>query len=297
VRFDRDTNRCVLCGKPKEEGRKVIIGLHGGICSDCVGLANDILGVAPTAMPGLSRPIVTELLGMTAELARPENGQVILAEGNVSCRDGETLWVKATGMQMGSATLRSFVQVSLDKVARSLDSPKPSDEDLRILLNQARIDQSVDLFPSTETFMHAWLLTLPNVNFVAHTHPETVLGLMCGPRAQEFAEHRYFPDQIVLCGPSSVFVPYVAPGFDLALAIRAACQSFGTVPKTILMQNHGMIALGRTANEAVAACLMMEKAARVFFFADDPAPLTPEQVAHIHSWTDEHYRQGQIWGE
>jgi hypothetical protein len=58
-----------------------------------------------------------------------------------------------------------------------------------------------------------------------------------------------------------------------------------------------MIALGGTANEAVAACLMMEKAARVFVAAGDPKPLTKLQVAHIDSWTDEHYRQSQIWGE
>jgi rhamnose utilization protein RhaD (predicted bifunctional aldolase and dehydrogenase) len=118
---------------------------------------------------------------------------------------------------------------------------------------------------------------------------------MCGPRARQFAEQRFFPDQIVLCGPRSVFVPYCAPGFELALAIREACG--GEVPKTVLLENHGLIALGRTPKEALSACLMMEEAAIVFSTAVDPHPLTPEEVEHIHTWTDEHFRQGKIWEE
>lgn len=46
-----DNNRCCLCGKPKEEGRKIIVGLHGAVCSDCVSLCNDIL-LTGTGIPG-----------------------------------------------------------------------------------------------------------------------------------------------------------------------------------------------------------------------------------------------------
>ena len=239
------------------------------------------------------------LVEMARTLASPEHGQVILAEGNVSAKDGDTLWVKASGAQMALAEVLSFVQVDLNRVVQSFDQPKPTDEALRAVLNGARTDKNAEVYPSTETFMHAWLLTLPDVAFVAHTHPITTLGIMCGPRAREFAQNRYFPDQIVLCGPSSPFVPYCAPGFDLALAIRAECSRYtekiGRQPKTILLENHGLIALGKTPNEAVAACLMMEKAAKVFVAAGDPHPLTPDEVAHIDSWTDEHYRQGKLW--
>ncbi|MFZ4506884.1 MAG: ATP-dependent Clp protease ATP-binding subunit ClpX [Fimbriimonas sp.] len=34
---------CCLCGKTKEQVRKLIVGLHGAVCSDCVDLCNDIL--------------------------------------------------------------------------------------------------------------------------------------------------------------------------------------------------------------------------------------------------------------
>jgi ATP-dependent Clp protease ATP-binding subunit ClpX len=36
-------DQCCLCGKNKEQVRKLIVGLHGAVCSDCIDLCNDIL--------------------------------------------------------------------------------------------------------------------------------------------------------------------------------------------------------------------------------------------------------------
>ena len=35
--------RCVLCGKTREQVSKLILGLHGGICVECVDLCNDVI--------------------------------------------------------------------------------------------------------------------------------------------------------------------------------------------------------------------------------------------------------------
>ena len=35
--------RCLLCGKPREQVKKLILGLHGGICVECIDLCNDII--------------------------------------------------------------------------------------------------------------------------------------------------------------------------------------------------------------------------------------------------------------
>jgi NAD(P)-dependent dehydrogenase (short-subunit alcohol dehydrogenase family) len=40
---DRIEGRCVLCGKTREQVKKLILGVHGGVCLDCVELCNDIL--------------------------------------------------------------------------------------------------------------------------------------------------------------------------------------------------------------------------------------------------------------
>jgi hypothetical protein len=34
--------RCVLCGKPKEQVPKLYLGLHGGICVECVDLCYNV---------------------------------------------------------------------------------------------------------------------------------------------------------------------------------------------------------------------------------------------------------------
>lgn len=51
----RMTDRCVLCGKSRDQVRKLILGMYGGVCADCVKLASDILrsetGTAPTTQP------------------------------------------------------------------------------------------------------------------------------------------------------------------------------------------------------------------------------------------------------
>ncbi|RYG42469.1 ATP-dependent Clp protease ATP-binding subunit ClpX, partial [bacterium] len=39
---------CCLCGKTKEQCKKLIVGLHGAVCSDCIELCNDILNINPT---------------------------------------------------------------------------------------------------------------------------------------------------------------------------------------------------------------------------------------------------------
>jgi ATP-dependent Clp protease ATP-binding subunit ClpX len=51
----RLSDRCVLCGKSRDQVRKLILGMYGGVCADCVKLANDILrsesGATPTSQP------------------------------------------------------------------------------------------------------------------------------------------------------------------------------------------------------------------------------------------------------
>lgn len=43
AKTDERRDRCCLCGKKKDQVPKLIVGLHGAVCSDCVDLCNDIL--------------------------------------------------------------------------------------------------------------------------------------------------------------------------------------------------------------------------------------------------------------
>lgn len=43
TRTNERRDQCCLCGKAKEQVKKLIVGLHGAVCSDCIDLCNDIL--------------------------------------------------------------------------------------------------------------------------------------------------------------------------------------------------------------------------------------------------------------
>ena len=39
----RNDSRCTLCGKSRQEVRKLILGVHGGVCLECVELCVQII--------------------------------------------------------------------------------------------------------------------------------------------------------------------------------------------------------------------------------------------------------------
>ena len=181
-----------------------------------------------------------------------------------------------------------------------LESETLSDTEIDDRLLAARVDPTSKK-PSVEAMFHAWLLTLPGVNFVGHTHPVAVNKILCTDHAATFATRRLFPDEIVCCGTELVLVPYVDPGLKLAKAIRTAVTEFvdrlGRAPRIILLENHGLIALGATPEAVMAATLMAVKAAEIFAGATalgSPKFLPADVVARIAGRPDELYREKML---
>lgn len=243
-----------------------------------------------------------DLLDLARFLADPRQDMCILAEGNVSaCGDGHSFWVKGSGQEMARMDVEGFSHVSLAGCVKLLDEQFADDLAIRSALNQVCHGGPP---PSTEAFMHALLLGEEGTHYVAHAHPTPLLSLLCLPGADAWATHRLFPDEIVCCGPATCFVPYVAPGLELARSIRTESEGFksryGIAPKLFWLQNHGMIVTGATAREVTAGCAMAVKAARVLLGAlqtgSEPKWLTEAEVAHIYQWPDEHARQKALFG-
>ena len=223
----------------------------------------------------------------------------ILGEGNTSTRLGaDTFMVKASGSNLGSLSEAGVTECRFDPLLAMLKETRLSDEEIDERLLGARVSASARK-PSTEAIFHAYLLTLPGVEFVGHTHPVAVNQILCSRHARLFARNRLFPDEIVCCGAESVFVPYTDPGLRLARALRAAVVAFvrrtGRPPRVILLENHGFIALGPSPESVLATTLMGVKAAEIFVgaaaAAGRPRFLTPANVARIAGRPDEHYRQ------
>lgn len=249
----------------------------------------------------LMQDSIPELIQLSREIGREDRRLAILAEGNASARlDGHQFGVKASGANLATLTEQDVSVCDQRVILAALDEPSLSDARIELVLEGARIDRRGKK-PSVEAMMHAWLLSLEGVNFVGHCHPVSTNQILCSPRAREFAEKRIFPDEVVCCGPASVLVPYVDPGAPLAREIRARTTAFmqehGFVPRLVLLENHGIIALGKTPNAVLAGLLMASKAAEIFTGAaalGGPVFMTPEHVQRILTRSDEAYRQRQL---
>jgi len=245
------------------------------------------------------KTILRELISMSRSLGRPEKRYAILGEGNTSARiDAETFFVKASGAQLGEADEGAFVEVKASVVLEALEHPEMSDDEVRRMLEQARVNTGDKARPSVETVLHAHLYNYEGINFVAHTHPTEVCKLLCSQRAEELTAGALFPDGIVACGPRPGFVPCVDPGVPLAVEVRRRVEDFadreGELPRVILLQNHGMIALGATAQTVEAITDTYVKIAEVILgacLAGGPRFLAPREVRRIHTRPDEAYRR------
>ena len=245
--------------------------------------------------------VLNLLVQLARDIGREDRQLAILAEGNVSARvsPGEFA-IKASGTCLANLSHSDLTVCNSAAILSVLDRRAMRDAEVETALLEAR-KESGSRKPSTETFFHAWLLTLDNVQFVGHCHPTAANQVLCSPRARDWAERRLFPDEVVCCGAASVFVPYVDPGVPLARELRERTNHFiqqhKYVPRLILLQNHGIIALGPTP-EAVLACIRMAtKAAEIFVGAASlggPNFMQAKDVERITSRPDEIYRQRQL---
>jgi len=241
------------------------------------------------------------LLQLSHEIGREDRHFAILGEGNTSVKlNNEQFAVKASGCSLATLTESDLTLCDTGKVLSILDKRQLTDEELEQQLLDARVG-GAGKKPSVESMFHAWLLTLRDVNYVGHCHPLSVNQVLCSPRARDFAERRLFPDEVVCCGPASVFVPYADPGLPLAREIaertRAYIEKESVIPRLILLQNHGIIALGSTPQAVMACLLMARKAAAIFMGAaamGGPNFMTPQHVERIAARPDEEHRKQQL---
>jgi len=247
------------------------------------------------------KPVITALLELCRGLGAEDRRLAILGEGNVSAAiSPKEFLVKASGSSLANMSADDLTLCSSQPIIALLDRKSISDGEVDSTLMESRVRPG-DKRPSVEAAFHAWLLTLENIQFVGHCHPTAVNQVLCSPRARDFAERRLFPDEVVCCGPASVFVPYTDPGIPLAREIRERTLHFikqhNFIPRLILLQNHGIIALGATVHSVLTSILMATKAAEIFVGAASlggPNFMAQKDVDRIASRPDEHYRQKQL---
>jgi len=225
-----------------------------------------------------------------------------MGEGNTSARaDADSFWVKASGTSLHGIEASGFVRMRFAPVLAMLEATGLDDAQVKQSLIAAKADAAAKEHPSIETMLHALILSLPGIDFVGHTHPIAVNAIMCSRHAQEAIAGRLFPEEVAFCGPAPAYVPYADPGLPLAHQVKDSLerymQEWGEAPKVILMQNHGLIALGRTAAEVEVITAMYVKTARVLlgtYALGGPRFLSDRDVQRIHTRPDEAARRRKL---
>jgi rhamnose utilization protein RhaD (predicted bifunctional aldolase and dehydrogenase) len=243
--------------------------------------------------------VLPELLALSHEFG--ERGLVILGEGNTSCRiDDETFYVKSSGSSLQTLTANQLTLCRFERLLSLMDRDDVADTEVETCLRESRSHPAA-FKPSVETFFHAYLLNLPDINFVGHAHPIQVNRILCSGLAREFSENRQCPDEIVCCGPISLLIPYVDPGLALAKRIRKDVEEFrrthNKLPRVILLRNHGVITIGSSVQAVRAAMLMTVKAAEIFTGAQllgGIRHLPVSEIERIENRQDEEYRRKML---
>ena len=132
----------------------------------------------------------------------------------------------------------------------------------------------------SEVFIHSQIYRArPDVAAVIHTHPtHTVAFSVTG--------HALRP----LCQGGAMFAGHL-PDFTTTMDLirseeagRQVAEALGPYP-ALLMRAHGVAMTGRTLEEAVIGCVMLEEAAQVQLIAEaaglDAADFPPEDVAQL----------------
>lgn len=171
--------------------------------------------------------------------------------GNTSVKQGEVMWIKASGKELADAVTEDIF-VAVDRPAAAAEAKGAGDGTCKATV----LDPEITLRPSIETTFHAVL----DWRVVAHTHSVAALSHLVTLEGRARARE-------LLADLAPVFVPYAKPGLPLTALIL---ERITPETRLILLENHGLIVCGATSAETEA--LLREVEARL---ARVPMAVTP----------------------
>jgi rhamnose utilization protein RhaD (predicted bifunctional aldolase and dehydrogenase)/NAD(P)-dependent dehydrogenase (short-subunit alcohol dehydrogenase family) len=185
-----------------------------------------------------------DLRAYTSRLMGQDPALVLHGGGNTSVKSSHTdrfgaahdiIWVKASGYDLGQMWTDGFTALKLDQLVKLSKLDTLSDTDMVNEVKCARLNAEAAA-ASIEAIVHA---VVP-FKFVDHSHANAILTLSnSGHGRKLFTE---------IFGDSVLVLPYVKPGFDLAVQFRDALEQ-GQFDKydAIILEQHGVFTFADTA--------------------------------------------------
>ena len=183
------------------------------------------------------------LVEISRQLGRDKN-LVLAGGGNTSFKDGNTLWVKASGWELANITPEGFVPLDRRVISRLQEKRYPEERDkrekeVRRDLIKAKKDPSSPQVPSVETYFHE-VIDYP---WVVHLHPWKINTLTCSREGR-----RKYPQVL---DENVLWIDFYTPGLELSRVIEEVIRGLSRVPDTILLQNHGVIIGGEEPDKVM----------------------------------------------
>ena len=210
----------------------------------------------------MANDVRAELVEYGVKIARA--GLVAGAGGNISARSGDTIWMKPSGVAMDDMTPDDLCGLTLADGRQTHGANKPTSEyNMHLAVYRAR----------------------PEVNAVFHTHSPWASGVISSGAELKpmFAEF--------VCDLGRVGrIPYITP---TTVALAQAVGEMAAGHDTILMVNHGVLALGVNMKQAYYRCLVVEDAAKSMVAAavvGRPVFLNAQQIEELQRSDAVNYR-------
>jgi L-fuculose-phosphate aldolase len=189
-----------------------------------------------------------ELAGACRRLA--ESGLLIGTAGNVSLRDGDRVFVTASGIELARCESEDIVETALTG---------------EVLSGRFK--------PTSELGLHLAIYHASDAVAVVHTHAPYTTAVACA--ANRFQSVPVLHYQQMLLGGELRIAPYETFGTpELAAGVVAALEGRAAA----LMANHGSVAVGSSLAKAVDNALLVEWLAALL--------LRVAQVTEPHALTD-----------
>lgn len=187
------------------------------------------------------RVYTSRLLGADPALVLHGGGNtsVKITEKDFFGESTEILYVKGSGWDLGTIEDAGFAPVRMETLLKMAELKELSDADMVTHQRAAMLNPNAPT-PSIEAIVHA---VIP-IKFVDHTHSDAVVALTNNKEGAKLIESTY--------GDRMIVIPYVMPGFELALAVHKAIQKAGDLSKIdgMILMNHGIFTWGDDAKSA-----------------------------------------------
>jgi len=199
------------------------------------------------------RAFSSRLLGQETSLVLHGGGNTSLKSDYVTIlgERPKALWVKGSGLDLSTIEPDGFAGLDLAYLLR-LRALSELDDATMSREFRGHMFRPDGPAPSIEALVHAFL---PAV-YVDHTHADAVLALTNRPGGEELVREALGGEVLVL--------PYITPGFELALAAASALETHPAA-RAMVWSHHGIVTWGQSARESYEA--MIEYVSRAEAFA------------------------------